>query len=133
MNSPQAMIFSSSSSLIYFLFYGLAITSFTSATVSASYGGNETDYHALLSFKSMITHDPNKVLNLVEPFSFLSLEWYYMWKATQTSDGFMAAITRLRRLIATPSLCEWSGISCGTIPFIYVNGVVFHVESGTNE
>ncbi|GJT87385.1 kinase-like domain-containing protein [Tanacetum coccineum] len=33
-----------------------------SATVSASYGGNETDYLALLSFKSKITHDPCKVL-----------------------------------------------------------------------
>ncbi|GJT21057.1 leucine-rich repeat protein [Tanacetum coccineum] len=62
MNSPQAMIFSSSSSLISFLFYGLAITCLSSAAVSASYGGNETDYHALLSFKSMITHDPYKVL-----------------------------------------------------------------------
>ncbi|GKA72077.1 kinase-like domain-containing protein [Tanacetum coccineum] len=62
MNSPQAMIFSSSSFLIYFLFYGLAITCLTSATISASYGGNETDYLALLSFKSMITHDPYKVL-----------------------------------------------------------------------
>ncbi|GJS09470.1 leucine-rich repeat protein [Tanacetum coccineum] len=62
MKSPQAIIFSSSSFLISFLFYGLAITCLTSATVSASYGGNETDYHALLSFKSMITHDPYKVL-----------------------------------------------------------------------
>ncbi|GKD72743.1 kinase-like domain-containing protein [Tanacetum coccineum] len=62
MNSPQAMIFSSSSSLISFLFYGLVITCLTSATVSASYGGNETDYDALLSFKSKITHDPNNVL-----------------------------------------------------------------------
>nr|GFB27467.1 leucine-rich repeat protein [Tanacetum cinerariifolium] len=34
----------------------------TSAAVSASNGGNETDYHALLSFKSKITHDPYKVL-----------------------------------------------------------------------
>ncbi|GKG07011.1 kinase-like domain-containing protein, partial [Tanacetum coccineum] len=34
----------------------------SSATVSASYGGNETDYLALLSFKSKITHDPCKVL-----------------------------------------------------------------------
>nr|GEX32539.1 protein kinase-like domain-containing protein [Tanacetum cinerariifolium] len=56
------MIFSSSSSLISFLFYGLAITCLTSATVFASYGGNETDYLAFLSFKSKITHDPNKVL-----------------------------------------------------------------------
>ncbi|GJW73763.1 kinase-like domain-containing protein [Tanacetum coccineum] len=63
MNSPQAMIFSSSSSLISFLFYGLAITCLTFATVSASYGGNETDYLALLSFKSKITHDPYKVLS----------------------------------------------------------------------
>ncbi|GJR13986.1 kinase-like domain-containing protein [Tanacetum coccineum] len=62
MNSPQTMIFSPSSSLISFFFYGLAITCLTSATVSASYGGNETDYHALLSFKSKITHDPNNVL-----------------------------------------------------------------------
>nr|GFA76732.1 protein kinase-like domain-containing protein [Tanacetum cinerariifolium] len=34
----------------------------TSATVSTSYGGNETDYHVLLSFKSKITLDPYKVL-----------------------------------------------------------------------
>ncbi|GKC39363.1 leucine-rich repeat protein [Tanacetum coccineum] len=62
MNSPQAMIFLSSLTLISFLFYGLAITSLTFPTVSASYGGNETDYKALLSFKSTITHDPNNVL-----------------------------------------------------------------------
>ncbi|PWA68850.1 serine/threonine/dual specificity protein kinase, catalytic domain-containing protein [Artemisia annua] len=59
MKSPQAIIHLSSSTLISFLFYGLAITCLTSATVSAS---NETDYLALLSFKSKITHDPNKVL-----------------------------------------------------------------------
>ncbi|GJZ14754.1 leucine-rich repeat protein [Tanacetum coccineum] len=74
MNSPQAMIFSSSSSLISFLFYGLAITCLTSATVSASYGGNETDYHALLSFKSKITHDPYKVLTSWN-HSFHFCEW----------------------------------------------------------
>ncbi|GJZ09456.1 leucine-rich repeat protein [Tanacetum coccineum] len=62
MKSPQAIIFLSSSSLISFLFYGLMITCLTSATVNASYGGNETDYLALLSFKSMITQDPYKVL-----------------------------------------------------------------------
>ncbi|GJR30551.1 kinase-like domain-containing protein [Tanacetum coccineum] len=44
------------------MFYGLAIICLTSSTVSASYGGNETDYHALMSFKSMITHDPYQVL-----------------------------------------------------------------------
>ncbi|GJW59367.1 kinase-like domain-containing protein [Tanacetum coccineum] len=62
MKSPQAIIYLSTSSLISFLFYGLAITCLTSATVSTSDGGNETDYLALLSFKSKITHDPYKVL-----------------------------------------------------------------------
>ncbi|GJY50844.1 leucine-rich repeat protein [Tanacetum coccineum] len=56
------MILSSSSSLISFLFYGLTITYLTSATVSASNGSNETDYHALLSFKLKITHDPYQFL-----------------------------------------------------------------------
>ncbi|GJW73765.1 leucine-rich repeat protein [Tanacetum coccineum] len=62
MKSPQAIIHLSSSSRISFLFYSLAITCLTSTTFSASGGGNETDYLALLSFKSMITHDPYKVL-----------------------------------------------------------------------
>ncbi|PWA77178.1 protein kinase-like domain-containing protein [Artemisia annua] len=62
MKSPKAIIHLLSSSLISFLFYVLAITCLTSTTVSASYGGNETDYHALLSFKSKITQDPYKVL-----------------------------------------------------------------------
>ncbi|GJY43726.1 leucine-rich repeat protein [Tanacetum coccineum] len=62
MKSPQAIIYLSSSSVISFLFYGLAIICLTSATVTASYGGNETDYLALLSFKSKITHDPYQVL-----------------------------------------------------------------------
>ncbi|GJY86572.1 leucine-rich repeat protein, partial [Tanacetum coccineum] len=57
-----AIICLASSSRISFLFYGLAITCLTSGTVCASYGGNETDYLALLSFKSMITQDPYKVL-----------------------------------------------------------------------
>ncbi|GKA62616.1 leucine-rich repeat protein [Tanacetum coccineum] len=51
------MNFSSSSSLTSFLFSCLAITCLTLDTVSASYDGNETDYHALLSFKSKITQD----------------------------------------------------------------------------
>ncbi|GKA54222.1 leucine-rich repeat protein [Tanacetum coccineum] len=62
MKSPQAIIHLSSSSRVSFFFYVLAIICLTSATVSASYGGNETDYLALLSFKSKITHDPYKVL-----------------------------------------------------------------------
>ncbi|GKA88080.1 leucine-rich repeat protein [Tanacetum coccineum] len=62
MKSPQAVIYLSSSSLISFLFYGLVITCLTFATTFASHGGNETDYHALLSFKSTITHDPDKIL-----------------------------------------------------------------------
>nr|GEZ38112.1 protein kinase-like domain-containing protein [Tanacetum cinerariifolium] len=74
MNSPQEMIFSSSSSLTSFLFYGLAITCLTSATVSASYGGNETDYLALLSFKSKITQDPYNVLTSWN-HSFHFCEW----------------------------------------------------------
>nr|GEX24821.1 protein kinase-like domain-containing protein [Tanacetum cinerariifolium] len=68
------MICLSASSRIFFLFYGLAITCLTSATVSASYGGNETDYLALLSFKSKITHDPNKVL-VSWNHSFHFCEW----------------------------------------------------------
>ncbi|GKE37689.1 leucine-rich repeat protein [Tanacetum coccineum] len=62
MKTPQAIIYLSTSSLISFFFYGLAITCLTFVAVYASYGGNETDYHALLSFKSKITHDPYKVL-----------------------------------------------------------------------
>ncbi|GKC24114.1 kinase-like domain-containing protein [Tanacetum coccineum] len=62
MKSPQEIICLSASSRVSFLFYGLAITCLTSTTFSASYGGNETDYLALLSFKSKITHDPYQVL-----------------------------------------------------------------------
>nr|GEU54608.1 protein kinase-like domain-containing protein [Tanacetum cinerariifolium] len=62
MKLPQAMIYLFSSSHVSFLFYGHAIICLTFATFSASYGSNETDYHALLSFKSKITHDPYKVL-----------------------------------------------------------------------
>ncbi|GJX75942.1 leucine-rich repeat protein, partial [Tanacetum coccineum] len=74
MNSPKAIIFLSSSSCISFLFYGLGIICLTSATVSTSYGGNETDYLALLSFKSKITHDPYKVLTSWN-HSFHFCEW----------------------------------------------------------
>ncbi|GJX66076.1 leucine-rich repeat protein [Tanacetum coccineum] len=74
MNSPKAIICLSPFSGISFLFYGLVIICLTSATVSASDGGNETDYHALLSFKSKITHDPNKVLtSWNHSFHFCSL------------------------------------------------------------
>ncbi|GJV96786.1 kinase-like domain-containing protein [Tanacetum coccineum] len=62
MNAPKATICLSSSSHITFLFYCLAIIRLTSAIVSASYSSNETDYHALLSFKSKITQDPYQVL-----------------------------------------------------------------------
>ncbi|GKC23273.1 kinase-like domain-containing protein, partial [Tanacetum coccineum] len=62
MNSPKVTICLPSSFCISFLFYGLAISCLTSTTVCASYGGNETDYLSLLSFKSKITHDPSKVL-----------------------------------------------------------------------
>ncbi|GKA69550.1 kinase-like domain-containing protein [Tanacetum coccineum] len=62
MKSLLAIICLSYSSCISFFFYGLAIICLTSATLCASNGGNETDYLALLSFKSMITQDPYKVL-----------------------------------------------------------------------
>ncbi|KAJ0558557.1 putative protein kinase RLK-Pelle-LRR-XII-1 family [Helianthus annuus] len=44
-----------------FLLYSLVVVTIflTTPTISTSYGGNETDHQALLSFKSMITHDPN--------------------------------------------------------------------------
>ncbi|GJY61459.1 leucine-rich repeat protein [Tanacetum coccineum] len=61
MKSLQAKKFSFCS-LIAFLYYCLSIICLTSTTISASYDGNETDYLALLSFKSKITHDPYKVL-----------------------------------------------------------------------
>ncbi|GJS25572.1 leucine-rich repeat protein [Tanacetum coccineum] len=68
--------------LNFFVFYyknmnppeSLAITCVTSATVSASNGGNETDYLALLSFKSKITQDPYKVLTSWN-HSFHFCEW----------------------------------------------------------
>ncbi|GJV96790.1 kinase-like domain-containing protein [Tanacetum coccineum] len=60
MKSPHAIIYISSFSRISFLFYGLSIICLPFA---ASYGGNETDYLALLSIKSKITHDPYKVLD----------------------------------------------------------------------
>ncbi|GKC15230.1 kinase-like domain-containing protein [Tanacetum coccineum] len=74
MKSSQKIIYLSSSSRISFLFYGLSIICLTFATVSASYGGNETDYHALLSFKSKITQDPHKVLTSWN-HSFHFCEW----------------------------------------------------------
>nr|GEU61200.1 leucine-rich repeat protein [Tanacetum cinerariifolium] len=74
MNSPQAIVYLSFSTLISFLFYGIAITCLISATVSASYDGNETDYHALLSFKSNIAQDPYQVLTSWN-HSFHFCEW----------------------------------------------------------
>ncbi|PWA43971.1 protein kinase-like domain-containing protein [Artemisia annua] len=74
MKSPKAIICLSSPSRISLLFHGLAIICLTSATVSASYGGNETDYLALLSFKSKITQDPYKVLTSWN-HSFHFCEW----------------------------------------------------------
>ncbi|CAI9273680.1 unnamed protein product [Lactuca saligna] len=43
---------------IAFLFYCLITSLIITSTASASGGGNETDYQALLHFKSMITNDP---------------------------------------------------------------------------
>ncbi|GJR86104.1 kinase-like domain-containing protein [Tanacetum coccineum] len=74
MKSPQAIIHLSASSRNSFLFVGLSIICLTYTTVSASYGSNETDYLALLSFKSKITHDPYKVLTSWN-HSFHFCEW----------------------------------------------------------
>ncbi|GJR14299.1 leucine-rich repeat protein [Tanacetum coccineum] len=52
----------------------LSIICLTSATVSASYGGHETDYLVLLSFKSKITQDPYKVLT-TRNHSFYVCQW----------------------------------------------------------
>ncbi|KAF5799799.1 putative non-specific serine/threonine protein kinase [Helianthus annuus] len=42
-----------------FLFYVILVIFLTSTSISSSYdGGNETDHHALLKIKSMITRDP---------------------------------------------------------------------------
>ncbi|GJR83808.1 leucine-rich repeat protein [Tanacetum coccineum] len=74
MKSLQAIISLSACSRISFLFYCLAIICLSSATVSAFNGGNETDYDALLSLKSKITHDPYNVLALWN-YSFHFCEW----------------------------------------------------------
>ncbi|GJZ38368.1 leucine-rich repeat protein [Tanacetum coccineum] len=74
MKSPQAIVYLSFSTLISFLFYGLAIICLTSGTISAYGGGNETDYLALLSFKSKITQDPCQVLTSWN-HSFHFCEW----------------------------------------------------------
>ncbi|PWA55553.1 protein kinase-like domain-containing protein [Artemisia annua] len=74
MKAPQALSYLSSSSPISILFYGLAIICLASATVSASHGSNETDYLALLSFKSKITQDPYKVLTSWN-HSFYFCDW----------------------------------------------------------
>ncbi|GKA13474.1 kinase-like domain-containing protein [Tanacetum coccineum] len=62
MSSRQSILCLSPFSCIVFLFFGLAIF-LTATPVFASYGGNETDHQALLSFKSMIDHDPYGALS----------------------------------------------------------------------
>ncbi|KAJ0771578.1 putative non-specific serine/threonine protein kinase [Helianthus annuus] len=58
MNTKQPIVFLSPSSPVHFLFYVLVIF-LTPTTISFGYGGrNETDHHALLKIKSMITQDP---------------------------------------------------------------------------
>ncbi|GKF63234.1 kinase-like domain-containing protein, partial [Tanacetum coccineum] len=123
MNSPQAMIFLSSS--ISSLFYGLAITCLTSATVSASYGGNETDYLALLSFKSTITHDPYKVLATWN-HSFHFCDWSgitcgkrhkrvtVLWLQSQGLEGSLSP--HVGNLSFLRSLSLWNNSFQGTIP-----------------
>ncbi|KAL9993664.1 putative protein kinase RLK-Pelle-LRR-XII-1 family [Helianthus debilis subsp. tardiflorus] len=58
LNTKQPIVFLSPSSPVHFLFYVLFIF-LTPTTISFCYGGrNETDHHALLKIKSMITQDP---------------------------------------------------------------------------
>ncbi|GJX75947.1 leucine-rich repeat protein [Tanacetum coccineum] len=116
MNSPQAMIFSSSSSLISFLFYGLAITCLTSATISVS---------ALLSFKSKITHDPYKVLATWN-HSFHFCDWSgitcgkqhkrvtVLWLQSQGLEGSLSPHVGNLSFLRYFSL--WNNTFQGTIP-----------------
>ncbi|GJY76855.1 leucine-rich repeat protein [Tanacetum coccineum] len=118
-----ALIFLSSS--ISSLFYGLAITCLTSATVSASYGGNETDYLALLSFKSTITHDPYKVLATWN-HSFHFCDWSgitcgkrhkrvtILWLQSQGLEGSLSP--HVGNLSFLRSLSLWNNSFQGTIP-----------------
>nr|QFE96887.1 receptor-like LRR kinase isoform 1 [Helianthus annuus] len=62
MNPRQPIICFSSYSRVAFLLYTLVITFLTMPTIFASYGSNQTDLQALLSFKLMITQDPNRAL-----------------------------------------------------------------------
>ncbi|XP_076925611.1 uncharacterized protein LOC143588519 [Bidens hawaiensis] len=62
MNSRHPIICLPSSFPITFLYSWLIIL-FTIVTISASFGGNETDHMALLSFKNLITQDPYGALS----------------------------------------------------------------------
>ncbi|PWA77852.1 leucine-rich repeat protein [Artemisia annua] len=125
MKSPQVMICLSSSSCISFLFYGLSIICLTFATVSASYGGNETDYHALLSFKSKITHDPYKVLTSWN-HSFHFCDWSgiscgkrhkRVTAVELSSKGLEGSLSpRVGNLSFLRHLSLWNNIFQGTIP-----------------
>ncbi|GKD80112.1 kinase-like domain-containing protein, partial [Tanacetum coccineum] len=116
MKSPQEIIYLSSSYRISILFYGLAITCLTSATVSASCGGNETDYHALLSFKSKITHDPYKVLTSWN-HSFHFCDWSVISCGTRHKR---VTVLRLKSQGLEASLLRHLYLSrnkfCGVIP-----------------
>ncbi|XP_076881072.1 LRR receptor-like serine/threonine-protein kinase EFR [Bidens hawaiensis] len=62
MNSKQPIVCLLSSPPTHFLLFVLTI-SLTFTIITTSYGGgNETDYHALLKIKSMVTQDPHGVL-----------------------------------------------------------------------
>ncbi|GJZ05776.1 kinase-like domain-containing protein [Tanacetum coccineum] len=116
MNSPQAMICLSASSRISFLFYGLSIICLTFATVSTSYGGNETDYLARFGISCGKRHKRVTALRLdsqglegslsphVRNLSFLrQLDLYDLWLAQNKLDGSvfkeMSLLSKLDTLV----------------------------------
>ncbi|GJX13196.1 leucine-rich repeat protein [Tanacetum coccineum] len=103
----------------------VTITCLTSATVSASYGGNETDYLALLSFQSKITHDPYKVLATWN-HSFHFCDWSgitcgkrhkrvtVLWLQSQGLEGSLSP--HVGNLSFLRYLSLWNNTFQGTIP-----------------
>ncbi|GJZ09457.1 kinase-like domain-containing protein [Tanacetum coccineum] len=79
--------------------YHITIICLTSATVYASYGGNETDYLALLSFKSKVSHGLEGSLSPhVGNLSFL--REFSLWNNSfqGTIPHELGHLSRLRRL-----------------------------------
>ncbi|XP_023757191.1 receptor kinase-like protein Xa21 [Lactuca sativa] len=108
-------------SSIAFLFSSLVIFLIT-PTFSTSYGGNETDYHALLHFKSMITNDPLSSWN----DSFHFCEWSgvscgkrhrRVTDLRMISQGIEGSLSpHVGNLSFLRSLIIWNNSIQGTIP-----------------